>query len=207
MPQLSNRKQVFPALPTKGTAPDGQLAARAATLSRLRIVPVNAIEDNVLAGLGPCLEERFLYSSTLERSLCVPRAAVNSARGQMFSSALSLRIANAYSGEGDLFLGITEFDLYKTSRRFVFGDADERRGVALVSLHRFAGEFYGEPADANLLLQRTVKESVHQLGHLLRLAHCLHARCAMYPSNSVFETDNKWSYFCDSCDRRCRARN
>jgi predicted Zn-dependent protease len=33
-------------------------------------------------------------------------------------------------------------------------------------------------------------------------------RCAMYYSNSIFETDNKMSHFCESCDRRItRARN
>lgn len=176
-------------------------------MTRIRIVPVNVIDGTFLSRLSLCLEERFLYKCEVEPPLVVPRGAINSARGQMFANALSAKILNAYGGDGDLLLGVTDFDLYKTSQRFVFGYSDERQRTAVISLHRFKGESYGEPGDANMLFQRTVKEAVHQLGHALRLGHCFNARCAMYFSNSVFETDNKWSYFCDSCDRRCRARN
>ena len=35
-----------------------------------------------------------------------------------------------------ILLTITDFDLYKTSHRFVFGDADETQGLAIVSVHR-----------------------------------------------------------------------
>jgi len=48
-------------------------------------------------------------------------------------------------------LAITDFDLYKTSHRFVFGDADEAQSVAVVSVHRLRSDFYGEPSDFNML--------------------------------------------------------
>ena len=75
-------------------------------------------------------------------------------------------------------------------------------------MHRLRSEFYGEPADENLLFQRTLKESIHELGHAFGLKHCYNARCAMYYSNSIFETDNKMAHFCEMCDRRLnRTRN
>ena len=61
-------------------------------------------------------------------------------------------------------------------------------------------------ADDNLLFQRTLKESMHELGHAFGLKHCYNARCAMYYSNSIFETDNKMAHFCEMCDRRLAAR-
>jgi archaemetzincin len=173
----------------------------------LRIVPINAIDMAFLQRLGLCLEERFLYGAAVERALAVPRSAVNSARQQMFVPTLTGKILRQYPGEGGLLLGITDFDLYKTSHRFVFGDADEQRRVAIVSLHRLRGEFYGEDADDNTLFQRTLKECVHELGHAIGLKHCYNARCAMYYSNSIFETDNKMSHFCEVCEKRSRARN
>jgi len=176
-------------------------------MSRIRIVPVNRIDRTFLSRLSACLEERFLYTCTIEQELRVPRSSVNSARSQMFASTLLAIVLQNCSADGDVLLAVTDFDLCKTSQRFVFGDADERQRVAVVSFHRFRDEFYGEPPDENMLFQRTVKEAVHELGHILRLGHCLNARCVMYLSNSIFETDNKWSYFCQPCDRRCRARN
>ena len=176
--------------------------------SRIRIVPINALDVAFLDRLVPTLEERFLCSVSMERTLAVPRSALNSTRQQLFLSTLLTRVRRAHPEGGGIFLAITDFDLYKTSHRFIYGDADEQQGVAAVSLHRLRSEFYGEEPDANLLFQRLLKECVHELGHAFGLKHCYNARCAMYYSNSIFETDNKMSHFCDACDRRItRARN
>jgi archaemetzincin len=175
--------------------------------TQLRIVPINAIDPAFLARLGLCLEERFLYRITVERALVVPRSAVNIPRQQMFLSTLTTKVLRQYPDGDGLLLAVTDFDLYKTSHRYIFGDADEQRRIAVVSLHRLRGEFYGENQDDNLLFQRTLKEGVHELGHAVGLKHCYNARCAMYYSNSIFETDNKMSHLCELCDKRMRARS
>jgi predicted Zn-dependent protease len=178
--------------------------------AKIRIVPINTVDAAFLGRIGPCIEERFLASARVERSLVVPRSSLNATRGQLFVTTLSSKVQRAHpdADPGAVLLAITDFDLYKTSHRFVFGDADEAQAVAIVSTHRLRSEFYGEPADANLLFQRTLKESIHELGHAFGLKHCYNARCAMYYSNSIFETDNKMPHFCEICDRRLtRARN
>lgn len=175
--------------------------------SLIRIVPINTIDAAFLERLALCLEERFLYDVRADRALVVPRTAVNSARQQLFLSTLTSRILRDFPEDEGMLLGITDYDLYKTSHRFIFGDADQQRRIAVVSLHRLRSEFYGEDADDNLLFQRTLKECVHELGHALGLKHCYNARCAMYYSNSIFETDNKMSYFCETCDKRSRTRS
>jgi len=176
--------------------------------SRIRIVPINAMDGAFLDRLAPCIEERFLCTVETERSLAVPRSALNSTRQQLFLSTLFTRVRRAHPDGGAVYLALTDFDLYKTSHRFIYGDADEQQGVAAVSLHRLRSEYYGEPADPNLLFQRTLKECVHELGHAFGLKHCYNARCAMYYSNSIFETDNKMSHFCETCDKRIsRQRN
>jgi archaemetzincin len=176
--------------------------------SKIRIVPINTIDVAFLDRLAPCLEERFLAGARVERSLAVPRSSLNAARAQLFVPTLTAKVQRAHPDANATLLAITDFDLYKTSHRFVFGDADEVQGVGIVSMHRLRSEFYGEPSDTNLLFQRTLKESIHELGHAFGLRHCYNARCAMYYSNSIFETDNKMPHFCDMCDRRLsRARN
>lgn len=170
--------------------------------SAIRIVPVNAIDRVFLDRLSLCLEERFLARVHLERRLTIARGSLNVTRGQLFLSTLVSKVLSAHPGHDGALLVLTEFDLYKTSHRFIFGDADRAQGVATVSLHRLRSEFYGEEPDPNLLFQRTLKECVHELGHVFGLKHCFNARCGMHYSNSIFETDNKTSYFCDTCDRR-----
>jgi archaemetzincin len=176
--------------------------------SSIRIVPINTVDAAFMNRLGPCLEERFLAGACVERSLVVPRSTLNATRGQLFVSTLVAKLQRAHPEPGGALLGITEFDLYKTSHRFVFGDADEAQAIAVVSTHRLRSEFYGEPCDGNVLFQRLLKESIHELGHAFALKHCYNARCAMYYSNSIFETDNKMPQFCEVCDRRlARARS
>ncbi len=176
--------------------------------SRVRIVPINAMDGGFLDRLALCLEERFLASARVERTLVVPRSALNATRRQLFLSTIVSKVRRAHPEEAGVLLAITDFDVYKTSHRFIFGDADEAQGVAVVSLHRLRAEFYGEEPDENMLFQRALKECVHELGHAFGLKHCFNARCAMYYSNSIFETDNKMPYFCETCDKRMsRARN
>jgi len=171
----------------------------------ISIVPINSIDAGLLTRLALCLEERFLATAVVRATLALPKTALNSARGQLFFGSLVGRLVAAYETRDELVLGVTEFDLYKTSHQFVFSSSSEAQRCAVVSLHRLRSEYYGDPADENALFQRLLKESVHEIGHALGLKHCYNARCAMYYSNSVFDTDNKYSHFCETCERRSRA--
>ncbi len=174
-------------------------------MGQISIVPINAIDVAVLERLALCLEERFLFTCAVERALRIPQTSLNNVRKQMFLNTLVARVAAAPPAADAFRLAITDFDLYKTSHQFIFGDAIEEQRIAVVSVHRLRSEFYGERGDPNLLFQRTLKEAVHNIGHVLALKHCFNARCAMYFSNSIFDTDNKLSHFCESCEKRVRA--
>ena len=171
----------------------------------ISIVPINAMDVALLERLALCLEERFLFTCVVESVLRVPATALNGVRKQMFLNTLVTRVAAIAPPIDGFRLAVTDFDLYKTSHQFIFGDASEEQRVAIVSSHRLRSEFYGERSDANLLFQRILKESVHDLGHVFGLKHCFNARCAMYFSNSIYDTDNKLSHFCESCEKRVRA--
>jgi len=173
-------------------------------VSRISLIPVNTIDQTFMERLALCLQERFLFSIDVERTLRVPTTTLNSVRKQLFLNTLVARVAGHVGGEG-VRLAVTDFDLYKTSHQFIFGDANEEQRVAAVSTHRLRSDFYGERSDENLLFQRTLKESVHDLGHALGLKHCFNARCAMHFSNSIYDTDNKHAHFCETCEKRVRA--
>jgi archaemetzincin len=174
-------------------------------VGELSIVPINAVDAGLLTRLGLCLEERFLFRAVVRGSLALPKSALNSVRKQLFFGSVAAKLGAVFESRDDIVLGVTEFDLYKTSHQFIFGSSNPGQRCAVVSLNRLRAEFYGEPADENALFQRLLKESVHEIGHTLGLKHCYNARCAMYYSNSIFDTDNKHSQFCDVCDKRSRA--
>jgi len=172
----------------------------------IRIVPINTVDHVFLDRLAPCLEERFIAGARVERSLVVPRSTLNATRGQLFVSTLIAKVQRAHPEPGTAVLAITDFDLYKTSHRFVFGDADETQAIAVVSVHRLRSDFYGEATDFNVLFQRTLKECVHELGHTFGLVHCSEPTCAMSLATHIELVDSKAEQYCARCGLRLVER-
>src|SRR5215469_12868187 len=62
--------------------------------------------------------------------------------------------------------------------------------------------FYGLERDDDLLRQRLLKESVHELGHTLDLHHCEDYRCVMASSHAVEWIDLREVTFCALCQSK-----
>ena len=97
--------------------------------------------------------------------------------------------------ENDFALALTEKDLFMPELNFVFGLAAPQQKTAIISIQRLKSE------DTTLFLERTIKEAVHELGHLLGLEHCPNPKCVMHFSNSLKDTDIKGKEYCDKCRR------
>jgi len=121
-------------------------------------------------------------------------------RNQYFSTAI-LEAMQPLVEPGARLLAVTAVDLYVPVLTFVFGEAQLTGACAVVSLHRLREEFYGLPPREDLLRERLVKESVHELGHTFGLRHCDDWRCVMTSSHAVERLDVKGAEFCFLCGR------
>jgi len=175
----------------------------------LRLVRVGAVDEEPLQHLRKTIASVLteLKPEVWPEVLQPPREAFNAARGQ-FSSVKLLEWAqdlDLAAARGRTLL-VTEEDLYVPGLNFVFGQAQYPGRLAVISLHRLKPSFYGVRAPPGLLLERAVKEAVHELGHTYGLGHCQAAVCVMRLSNSILEVDAKGSSFCSSCAESLRRR-
>lgn len=96
-------------------------------------------------------------------------------------------------------IGVVAVDLFIPVLTFVFGQAQLAGPGAVVSTYRLRPSYYGLPADEGMLVERTIKECVHELGHAFGLVHCATVDCVMHASTSVDEVDLKRADFCGGC--------
>ncbi len=130
------------------------------------------------------------------------RACFASERGQYNATLLLASLLREAALPGAKIVGITGVDLFIPVLTFVFGQAQLSGTGAVVSTHRLRPEPYGLPPDPALLLDRTVKEVVHELGHTYGLVHCPDYLCVMHAATYVEDVDLKGADFC----LECRAR-
>ncbi|HUB01079.1 MAG TPA: archaemetzincin family Zn-dependent metalloprotease [Terriglobales bacterium] len=168
-------------------------------MKTLDLLPIGNFDGRLLKTLAPALADTFRVRCRILDNRLDPEFAFHPERGQYHSSEL-LQIMRSYADEGSWrILGITAVDLYIPILTFVFGEAQMGGPCAVVSFHRLAQQFYGLPHDSDLLMERLVKEAVHEVGHTFHLTHCHDYSCAMAPSHAVEWIDLKERVLCSSC--------
>jgi archaemetzincin len=163
------------------------------------VVPLGTIENAVVVELDAALAEVFNCRVERGERLTLPAHALNPARGQYLSSAILAVLRQTKPRNVSLVLGVADCDLYLPSLNFAFGEADQKGGVAVISVTRLREEFYGHPGNDELFRRRMVTEGVHEVGHVLGLDHCPVPRCVMHFSNTLADTDRKGADFCANC--------
>jgi archaemetzincin len=162
------------------------------------LVAIGEVDPKAIEVLKNNLDKVFGKEVWIGKGMSEPDYAFNKKRNQY----LSTMILNALMKEKEYapyekILGMVDHDLYVPDLNFVFGEASQK--AAVISITRLRQEFYNLPQDQTLFYKRVLTEAVHELGHTYGLGHCGNARCVMFFSNSLMDTDRKGSEFCPTC--------
>jgi len=149
----------------------------------ITIVPFEDIAEAVINKIKNKLQEKFNVDIKITKNKILPDTRK---RGSQLLANDFIPIIAILSK--DYGLGITNQDLYVPELNFVFGIALGKH--CIISLARLKG---------NKLMERAVKEAVHELGHCYSLHHCPNPKCVMHFSNCLEDTDIKEENFCERC--------
>jgi archaemetzincin len=165
-------------------------------MPKITIVPLGNISEDILTFVTAELREQFDVMTETLLPVALPKEMFNSIR-QQYPSPLVLKfLSEKFPGR---VLGIIDQDLYAESLNFVFGQAFFNGRVALVSIRRLDPTFYKQKPSEKILIERVVKEAVHEVGHAFGMEHCQDVKCVMSFSNTVGDVDRKNKDLCRSC--------
>lgn len=168
-------------------------------MNLIHLLPVGKVDPSLLQSLGAAIPQCLPFDCEVVPAELNPAAAYHGERQQYHSSQILERMQTPAGSRVWRLLGVTGVDLYIPIMKYVFGEAQMGGPCALVSFHRLRQEFYGLKPDFELLSQRLLKESVHELGHTLGLSHCPDYLCAMASAHSVERIDLRENSLCESC--------
>ena len=169
------------------------------------LVPAGKIDKKILEKLKEKLPGVFPMSTkvVIDQARQLPQLAYDASRAQYDAQkildAVSAQLVLTIINERALI--ITDQDLYVPGVDFVFGLADDKKGVCIVSLARLGGEFYGQSPDSfgRLLAERALKEAARELARSWKLTDCPSQKCIMHPSSSPTAIDKERESFCYKC--------
>jgi archaemetzincin len=125
-------------------------------------------------------------------------------RRQYNGNLLLKKVDSLFSSNSSKTLGLFSVDLFIPILTYIFGQAFLNGETGIASLYRLSNERYGMPKDDQSLLDRFIKEVIHELGHMIGLRHCQIPSCVMRSSTYVEDIDQKSSNFCMNCRKEAQ---
>lgn len=168
-------------------------------MNALYVVAIGNVSERALQWVKEAAVEWFPFPVRRLAPMAIPESAYDPKRKQYQSIEIMKMLAQIAPRDAARVIGVTEADLAIPMLTFLFGQAQLDGPIAVISLCRLRQEFYGLPADVELLRERTVKEALHELGHTSGLTHCSERKCPMGLATHIEAVDAKTDRFCERC--------
>lgn len=108
-------------------------------------------------------------------------------------------VENAFASDSSKTVGLFNVDLFIPILTYIFGQAFLNGRAGIASNYRLSNERYGIITDDKMVLNRFIKEVIHELGHTFGLIHCHIPTCVMRSSTYMEDIDQKSIHLCLNC--------
>ncbi len=156
-------------------------------------------EEAFLKRIAVAVEPEFRHQVITEECHLDLNPYYNPERRQYNGNKLLHHLNGCTYNKNPRLICLFRVDLYIPILTYIFGQAILGEKTAIASVYRLRNELYGLKQDEELLLARTTKEVIHELGHTFGLIHCNTSTCVMRSSTYVEDIDQKSSSLCLKC--------
>jgi archaemetzincin len=181
------------------------LKSRTMAVSRAKrgcigLIPIGSVPAIACKAIVSHIRKVCRLDGVIFPALPEPAYAHDPVRNQ-YDAAVIIDCLERMEGYGCVkLIGLMNLDLFIPIFTHVFGEARDGGRCAVVSMFRLGHESQGIRPDQDLILERTVKVAVHELGHLFRVPHCADPACLMRFSMDLMELDAMPIRFCRYCN-------
>jgi archaemetzincin len=167
--------------------------------NKIILVSCGPFEKDFLRKIGQAVDNEFRIPVVIEEGHMELEPFYSPGRRQYDGNKLLQQVSSSTKSDYIKIAGLFRVDLFIPILTYIFGQAMLGGDAAVASVYRLRNELYGMKKDDALLLDRTIKEVVHELGHTFGLIHCHVSSCVMRSSTYVEDIDQKTMHLCHRC--------
>jgi archaemetzincin len=170
-------------------------------LQYITLISFGYFDGDFIKNVAEAVKKEFLLTVHLKEGHLDLSEFYDPTRRQYNGVKLIHEVENAFSSNLSKTIGLFNVDLFIPILTYIFGQAFLNGRTGIASNYRLSNERYGIKTDDKLVLERFIKEVVHELGHTFGLIHCHIPTCIMRSSTYVEDIDQKSTHFCNNCRR------
>ena len=168
-------------------------------LQNITLISFGYFEEDFLKKIADSVKYEFLFSVNIKEGRLDLSEFYDPVRRQYNGTKLIKQVDSSFSSDSYKTLGLFSIDLFIPILTYIFGQAFLNGRTGIASLYRLSNERYGMNTDDKFILDRFIKEVIHELGHTFGLVHCHIQTCVMRSSTYVEDIDQKSSNLCPKC--------
>jgi len=168
-------------------------------LQSITLISFGYFDADFLRNVAGAVSNEFLIDVNLKEGHLDISEFYDPTRRQYNGVKLVHEIENAFSTDSSKTIGIFNVDIFIPILTYIFGQAFLNGRTGIASNYRLSNERYGIKMDGGLVMERFIKEVIHELGHTFGLIHCHFPSCVMRSSTYVEDIDQKSRHLCLNC--------
>jgi archaemetzincin len=168
-------------------------------LQYITLIPFGYFDAVFLREIAEAVKKELLHDVNIKEGHLDLSEFYDPTRRQYNGVKLIHEVESAFSSDSSKTIGLFNVDLFIPILTYIFGQAFLNGRTGIASDYRLSNERYGIKTDDKLVLERFIKEVIHELGHTFGLIHCHISTCVMRSSTYVEDIDQKSTHLCLNC--------